>query len=113
MRRIRYESLRQGMTQADLARRAHVPQPSLSKVNKGDARLTKANLEKVAIALGWSGEPEELYEEVDGRVCPVRAGDEACLHEDCCWWTDGRCAAVAAVDEMKRAADLMERSWGE
>ena len=44
--------LEKGMTQAELARRAGIPQPNLSNIEKGKRDLTISTLARIAHALG-------------------------------------------------------------
>lgn len=63
--RLQLELLRRGISQRELAERAHVNETSLSRIIHGREPAYPKRGERIAAALGWTGDPEELFEEVD------------------------------------------------
>lgn len=57
----------QGLSQAALARKAEVNQASMCRIEKGKEPAYSGRGQRIADALGWSGEWSELFEEVDGN----------------------------------------------
>lgn len=59
---------RKGVSQAKLARLAGVNQTSLSRIENGKEPAYPRRGRRIADALGWEGDPSELFEEVpDGE----------------------------------------------
>ncbi len=59
---------RKGVSQAKLARLAGVNQTSLSRIENGKEPAYSKRGKRIADALGWEGDPAELFEEVpDGE----------------------------------------------
>jgi len=54
-----------GMTKADVARKAEIQQGVLGWVESGRFTPYCSQLEKIAAALEWDGNPQELLKEVD------------------------------------------------
>ena len=63
--RLKLELLRRGISQRELAERAHVNETSLSRIIHGREPAYPERGRRIAVALGWTGDPEELFEEVD------------------------------------------------
>ena len=55
---------RKGVSQAKLARLAEVNQTSLSRIENGKEPAYPRRGRRIADALGWEGDPAELFEEV-------------------------------------------------
>ena len=53
------------MSQRELAERAHVNEASVSRILHGKEKAYPERGRRIAVALGWTGDPEELFEEVD------------------------------------------------
>lgn len=66
MVRLKLELLRRGMSQRELAERAHVNEASISRICRGKEPAYPKRGERIAAAFGWTGDPEELFEEVEG-----------------------------------------------
>lgn len=62
--RLQYELLRQGVSQRELARKARVNETSLSRICNGKEPAYPARGKRIAEALGWTGDPMALFEEV-------------------------------------------------
>ena len=59
---------RAGLSQSKLARLADVNQTSMSRVERGLEPAYPMRAQRIADALGWRGDPMELFEEVgDGN----------------------------------------------
>ena len=57
-----------GLSQSKLARLADVNQTSMSRVERGLEPAYPMRAQRIADALGWRGDPMELFEEVgDGN----------------------------------------------
>ena len=54
-----------GMSQAELARRAGINQTSLSRIENGQEPAFSKRGKKIADALGWPGDPDELFEPIE------------------------------------------------
>lgn len=54
------------MSQRELAERAHVNEASISRICRGKEPAYPKRGERIAAAFGWTGDPEELFEEVEG-----------------------------------------------
>ena len=65
LNRLQVELIRRGMSQRELAERAHVNEASVSSILHGKAKAYPERGRRIAVALGWTGDPEELFEEVD------------------------------------------------
>lgn len=65
MVRLKLELLRRDMSQRELAERAHVNEASISRICRGKEPAYTKRGERIAAALGWTGDPEGLFEEVD------------------------------------------------
>lgn len=55
---------RKRMTQADLARRTGIDPASVSRIVRGVEPAYPRRGRRIADALGWEGDPSELFEEV-------------------------------------------------
>lgn len=70
MNRVRELRLRLGESQAALARKAELHQSTVCNIETGRMVPYPSQLEKIATALGWSGDPLDLLKEADdGRDC--------------------------------------------
>ena len=65
MTRLQIELLRRGVSQKELAERAGVNEASLSRICNGKEPAYPKRGKRIADALGWAGDPQELFEEVD------------------------------------------------
>lgn len=64
MVRLKLELLRRGMSQRELAERAHVNEASVSRICHGREAAYPERGRRIARALGWTGDPTELFEEL-------------------------------------------------
>lgn len=64
MMKLTQERLSIGMSQAALARKAGINQTSLSRIEHGKEPAYPIRGEKIAAALGWSGDTADLFKEV-------------------------------------------------
>lgn len=64
MKRIVLERQKRGMSQAKLARAADVNQSCMSRIENGKEPPYPHRGKRIAAALGWDGDPAELFEEV-------------------------------------------------
>ena len=62
--RLKLELLRRDMSQRELAERAHVNEASISRICRGKEPAYPKRGERIAAALGWTGDPTELFEEL-------------------------------------------------
>lgn len=62
IKKVMYESR---MTQAKLAHRADVNQTSLSRIVNGKEPAYPKRGKRIADALGWEGDPADLFKEVE------------------------------------------------
>lgn len=67
MLRIIYELSQKGMTQAECATKANVNQASMNRICKGKEPAYPQRGKRIAEALGWEGDPAELFEEIEVR----------------------------------------------
>ena len=68
MKRLVMERKRAGLTQSKLARLADVNQTSMSRIERGLEPAYPMRAQRIADALGWRGDPMELFEEAgDGN----------------------------------------------
>ena len=56
---------RAGLSQSKLARLADVNQTSMSRIERGLEPAYPMRAQRIADALGWRGDPMELFEEAD------------------------------------------------
>jgi transcriptional regulator with XRE-family HTH domain len=64
MKRVKKALLDSGMTQKELAERAGIDAAALSRIVNGRTVVYHGWASRIAEALGWTGEVEELFEEV-------------------------------------------------
>lgn len=64
MKRCKLERLLQGMKQMDLSRITGMHPTSISAIENGHLRPYPGQVNKIAEALGWKGDPAALFEEV-------------------------------------------------
>lgn len=64
MKRVVIERQRLGMSQAKLARVADVNQSCMSRIENGKEPPYPIRGKRIADALGWKGDPAELFEDV-------------------------------------------------
>lgn len=67
MKRVVLERQKLGMSQAKLARVADVNQSCMSRIETGKEPPYPHRGRRIADALGWKGDPMELFEEVSGK----------------------------------------------
>ena len=65
MKRVVLERRKQGWSQAELARRAGINATSMSRIESGKEPPFPHRGQRIADALGWEGDPSELFEDVD------------------------------------------------
>lgn len=63
--RLKFERERQGLTQAALARVAWLNSSELSKMERGRMVPYEEQARRIAAALRWEGQLEELFEPID------------------------------------------------
>ena len=61
--RLKAELKRRGMTYADVARAAGMQQGNVAQIATGRLIPYERQINKIAAAIGWEGEPSELLEE--------------------------------------------------
>lgn len=71
MLRLKRELYLLHMSQAECARRSGINQTSLSRIMKGKEPAYPHRGKRIAYAIGWEGEPSELFEEVEDDVPDV------------------------------------------
>lgn len=64
MLRVELERKEQGISQAKLARLADVNAASMNRIERGKEPAYPRRGKRIADALGWAGDPMELFEEV-------------------------------------------------
>lgn len=64
MKRITRIRKSKGWSQAELARRAGIHPSSLSRIESGEEPPYRGRALRLADALGWAGDPSELFEDV-------------------------------------------------
>lgn len=64
MLRVELERKEQGISQAKLARLADVNAASMNRIEHGKEPAYPRRGKRIADALGWAGDPMELFEEV-------------------------------------------------
>lgn len=64
MTRLQLELLRSGVSQRELAERAGICESSLSRICHGKEPAYPNRGKRIAEALGWAGDPAELFAEV-------------------------------------------------
>ncbi len=68
MLRIEQEMYEQHLSQAEVARRAGINQTSMSRIVRGIEPAFPKRGKRIANAIGWEGEPMDLFKEVhDGN----------------------------------------------
>ena len=85
MLRIKYELISRGISQTEFAKSAGLKPQAVSRIVNGlEPPYTKRG-ERIAAALGWEGDPSELFEEVTMYAKPTTLGqlqtDNAKLRE--------------------------------
>lgn len=63
--RVVVERQRNGLSQAELARRIGANQSSVCRIEKGKEPPYPLRAKRIADALGWKGDPMELFEDVE------------------------------------------------
>lgn len=64
MIKLAFELKRLGYSQSECARRAGINQASLSRIMNGHEPAFPHRSKRIAVAIGWKGDPAELFEEV-------------------------------------------------
>ena len=62
---VKQERLKQGISGAELARRAGLNSATVSQAERGIMKPYPVQAEKMAKALNWQGSPQELFIEAD------------------------------------------------
>ena len=65
MLKVQHEMYKRRLSQAEVARRAGINQTSMSRIVNGKEPAFPNRGKRIADALGWKGDPAELFEEVD------------------------------------------------
>ena len=65
MKRVTLERQKLGWSQAKLARRADINASSMSRIELGYEPAYPKRGQRIADALGWEGDPSELFEDVE------------------------------------------------
>lgn len=65
MRRCKLERLMRDMKQMELSRITGMHPTSISAIENGRLRPYPGQVDKIVAALGWTGDPAELFEEVE------------------------------------------------
>lgn len=69
MLRVEQELFKRRMSQAECARLAGVNQTSMSRIVRGKEPAYPHRGKRIADAIGWEGNPSELFEEVPDDAC--------------------------------------------
>lgn len=64
MLKVKQERLKQGLSQCKLAQKAGINPTSLSRIETGKEQAFRLRGAKIANALDWKGEVNELFKEV-------------------------------------------------
>lgn len=62
---VQKERVERGLSQSKLERMAGICQSSMSRIERGKEPAYPRRGKRIAEALGWQGDPAELFEEVD------------------------------------------------
>lgn len=62
---VKQERIARGLSQAKLARLADINQASMCRIEHGKEPAYPNRSKRIADALGWKGDPAELFEEVN------------------------------------------------
>ena len=65
MKRVTVERRKLGWSQAELARHAEVNATSMSRIESGKEPAWPKRGKRIADALGWQGDPDELFEDIE------------------------------------------------
>ena len=63
---VKQERIARGISQAKLARLADVNQSSMNRIENGKEPAYSGRGKRIASALGWQGDPADLFKEVKG-----------------------------------------------
>ena len=70
MNRLKFMRLNAGLSQRQLGEKSNVAAPDICKAEKGRLLLYPDQAQRIAAALGWQGDPMELFKEVkDDAAC--------------------------------------------
>jgi ribosome-binding protein aMBF1 (putative translation factor) len=69
MKHISEQRKARGWSKAELGRRARIHPARVGQAESGRAILYDVELARLALALGWTGDPVVLLGEVDGGSC--------------------------------------------
>lgn len=64
MMKLKHELMRLNISQSECARRAGINQTSIYRITAGKEPPYPLRSKKIADAIGWEGDPAELFEEV-------------------------------------------------
>lgn len=70
MKRLTAVRLNQSLSQAKLARMAELNQSTLSRIETGFSKAYPGELRRICEVLGWTGDPQELLDDVEGEGGP-------------------------------------------
>lgn len=73
MLKLRHLRQERGLSQLQLSYESRVAAPFISQAESGRRRPYPGELERLALALGWSGDPAELLREVSDDATDNRA----------------------------------------
>ena len=65
MKRVVLERRKKGWSQAELSRRVGINATSMSRIESGKEPPFPNRSKRIADALGWEGDPSELFEDVE------------------------------------------------
>ena len=65
MKRVAIKRRKQGLSQSKLAQKAGVNQASMNRIERGKEPAYPFRAQRIADALGWSGDPMILFEDVE------------------------------------------------
>lgn len=65
MLRAEYEAREQGITQTDIGRACGINRVTINRIMRGWEIPKDTHKERIATALGWDGDPAELFQEIE------------------------------------------------
>lgn len=74
MLRIKYELIHRGISQTEFAKAVGLKPQAVSRIVNGLEPPYSKRGKRIAAALGWEGDPAELFQEVDIQAVPKEKG---------------------------------------
>lgn len=107
MTNLKHLMVERGMTQSEVAAKAHVTQNTVSTACNGKHMSKPSTLAKIAEAVGWKGDPKALVSEYDEGSCHVLAETVKSQAEAITHLKDAMVALVVDGDKTKAMACLL------